>query len=112
MYLLELILAVITAPFWFPILLLVVGVSILLGGIILLITLFLCLCLIGSILTTIYNVHRGLIEARKSIIKEIGNNMSWLGLTRLILNRYRKQVREAREFKRQKAKEEEQIDES
>lgn len=113
MHLLELILALILVPFWVPILLMLVGFLIVLFGvclIVLLMLLFLSLCFVIGILKILYNIHTGLVEARQSIINDIGNNMTWWGLGRLILNRYRKQVREAKELRKQKAKEEAEID--
>lgn len=113
MYFLEFILAIILAPFWFPILLMIVGFFIVLIALLLiglLILLFLSLCFIIGTLKILYNIHMGLVEARQVILKDIGDNMSWWGLGRLFINRYRKQVREARELKKQKAKEEEQVD--
>ena len=109
MHLLELILAVILAPFWFPVLLVIAGFFILLIALLLiglLIFLFLSLCSIIGILKILYNAHMGLVEARKGILRDIGDNMSWWGLGRLILNRYRKQVREARELKKKQEQEE------
>jgi hypothetical protein len=113
MHLLELILAIILIPFWFPVLLIIIGFFILLIALLLvslLIFLFLSLCFVIGTLKILYNIHMGLVEARQTILKDIGDSMSWWGLGRLILNRHRKQVREARELKKQKAKEEEQAD--
>jgi hypothetical protein len=109
MHLLELILAIILIPFWFPVLLIIIGFFILLIGLLLiglLILLCLSLCFVIGVLKILYNIHRGLVEARQGILKDIGDNMSWWGFGRLILNRYRKQVREARELKKKQNQEE------
>jgi len=109
MHLLEFILAIILAPFWFPILLVIVGFFIVLIALLLvglLILSFFSLCFIIGTLKILYNIHMGLVEARQVILKDIGDNMSWWGLGRLFINRYRKQVREARELKKKQNQEE------
>jgi membrane-bound ClpP family serine protease len=109
MHFLEFILAVILAPFWIPLLLMAVGFVILFGALLLvclLVVLFFILCFVLGVLKTLYNIHNELVSTRQMILKEIGDNMSWWGIARLILNQYRKKVREARELRRQKAQEE------
>jgi len=105
MLFLEWLLVVITFPFWFPILLLVVGFFILLFGILLLSLSVASLCLIIWVLKNLYSVHVGLVDARQTIIKEIENginsNMSWWRVGRLVFIRYMKQRKENKEMQRQ-----------
>jgi hypothetical protein len=96
MHLLELLLAIILAPFWIPALLMIVGFLILLVGLLLLIALivlFLIFCLIGWILKSLYCVHVGLVTTRQAILKEIGAGISWWRLVCLIFKRYIRQIR-------------------
>lgn len=105
MHLLELILVLILAPFWVPILLMFMGGIILIFGILLLVFLGLSLCFIVWILKTLYDVHIGLVNARQMVIMEIKNGfnskMSWWRFGRLMFIKYKKQVKENKEFHKQ-----------
>lgn len=103
MHLLELILALILAPFWVPVLLVFVGFLIILFGVcltFLLVLLFLIFCLVIGILKTLYNVHIGLVSTRQVILKEFGSDASWWKLGRLIFKRFLKQIKETKELYR------------
>lgn len=94
MLLLEWILAIVTFPFWFPVLLLIIGFLILMFGSLLLVFLLLDLSLIIWILKSLYNVHVGLLMARQTIVKKLKNNMSWKKFLLLILNGCTKWVKD------------------
>jgi hypothetical protein len=105
MHLLELILVIILAPFWFPILLTLIGVSILVFGILVLVFSILSLCFIVWILKTLYEVHVGLVTARQMVLADIENGfnskMSLWRFGRLIFIKYRKQIYSSKEFKKE-----------
>jgi hypothetical protein len=103
MLLLEWILILVTFPFWFPIVLTVIGLFILIVGILLASLLFISLCTIIWILKTFYRVHMGLVIARYNVIKEIGNgigNISWWKLGRLIFSKFINQFHESQVYEK------------
>ena len=105
MHLLELILAVILAPFWFPALLMLIGSAILVIGILLICFLTLSLLFIVWILKNLYSVHMSLVTTRQVILEDIGHgftsNMPWWRIGRLAFIKYKKQLKENREFHKQ-----------
>lgn len=105
MHLLELILALILVPFWFPILLMLIGIVILIIGILLLIFLGLSLVSIIWVLQTLYGIHVELTATRQLVFTEIQNGfnskMSWWRVGRLMFIKYQKQIKEKKEFKKQ-----------
>src|ERR1017187_10153931 len=110
MILLKLFLVVILSPFWIPILLMSIVILILFVVLVLvfvLVFLFLILCSVIGILKILYNTHVGLVRTRQMVIKDIGDNIPLIRLGRLVFKRYRNQIREERQFLKEKAQERE-----
>lgn len=113
MYLLKWLAVAATSPFWFPIVLVIVGFCLLVVGSILIVSLAVSLFVILWLLKVFYVTYGGLIEARQNVIKEIGNelnNISWWRLLRLVLNRYGKQMRDAKQIREESLLKEKEID--
>ena len=109
MYILELILLTLLSPFWVPVLLVFIGVCILICGGGLLILLGLSLGIVVWILQTLYNIHIGFVNARKTVLvhieKELNSKISWWRFMNLIYKAYLDQLRENKNFRASYAKE-------
>ena len=71
MLLLEWLLFIVTFPFWFPVLVFIIGFSILAFGLLVLIFSFLSFCLFIWIFKVFHVTYTGLIRARQDILQDM-----------------------------------------
>jgi hypothetical protein len=102
--------ALVTAPFWFPVLLAVVSFCLLIVASAILVALLISLIILIWILKLFHNTYYGLIKARQGVIKEIGADLNSITLWRffrLIINRHLHELKRLEELSNEQKKEEE-----
>lgn len=115
MYLLKWLAVAATSPLWFPVVLFCVGFCILVIGSILVVSLFFSLLFVIWVMKLFYVTYVGLIDARKEVMKEIGNGLnsiSWWRFIRLMINKHHKKLKEYAQYDDYKfGEKEEELDE-